>query len=115
MVDFVSADLSEDQLLPLAGNILPHLLAILGGGGSEHAHAFDTQTRAQAVSVFRQCLSTLYMVKETAPQAAQYASKQVLPQWIAAFKSILANTAQRDPQWRELPIYNEIYEVRRYL
>jgi hypothetical protein len=30
MTDFVSSDLSEDQLLPLANTILPQLLQVLG-------------------------------------------------------------------------------------
>lgn len=125
LTDFVSSDLSEDQLLPLANTILPQLLQVLGdeqvcftfcfAGASladiDLIKRHSAVTRAQAVSVFNQCLTTLYMVKESHPQAATYASTQVLPQWIQAFQHLLSVDPAATGRWDSLYVINEIFQV----
>jgi importin-9 len=86
--EFVKDDLTEDQILPVLRQLLPVLMTILGNPQQNSA-----ATRARAISVFRQCLSVLYMVKEQHPKAVKEAIDAVLPQWINAFKILL----DRDP------------------
>ncbi|KAF8522163.1 ARM repeat-containing protein [Hysterangium stoloniferum] len=82
--EFAKDDLTEDQILPVLRQLLPVLMNILGD--SQHHTAI---TRARAISVFRQCLSALYMVKDAHPQAVKEALDAVLPQWVEAFKALL--------------------------
>ncbi|GJJ12042.1 hypothetical protein Clacol_006283 [Clathrus columnatus] len=82
--EFAKDDLTEDQLLPVLQHLLPVLLNILG----DHQH-HSPITRARSVSVFRQCLQALYMVKEQHPQAIKDAIVGILPEWIEAFKVLL--------------------------
>lgn len=74
--------------------------------------AYSAVTRAQSIHVFRQCLSTLYMVKENHPQAAAYATQQVLPQWVEAFNQLLSASSLGDA-WGEMYIRNAIFQVSR--
>jgi hypothetical protein len=98
--EFAKDDLTEDQILPVLQQLLPVLMNILGDPQRHTA-----VTRARAISVFRQCLSALYMVKEEHPQAVKEAMYSVLPQWVEAFKVLLnqdlaaelANEANWDP------------------
>ena len=86
--EFVKDDLTEDQILPVLRQLLPVLMTVLG---SPQQHS--PLTRARAISVFRQCLSALYMVKEQHPKVIKEAVDAVLPHWIDAFKVLL----ERDP------------------
>ena len=106
MTDFVSEDLAEDQLLPLADTILPQLLQIVCS-----EHQYSVITRSQSVSIFRQCLSTLYMVNDMYPEASRYARDQVLPHWLDAFKLILGNEMLLEDRSSELHVRNEIFQV----
>jgi importin-9 len=82
--EFVKDDLTEDQMFPVLRELLPVLMTILG---SPQQHS--PLTRARAISVFRQCLSALYMVKEQHPKGVKEAIDAVLPQWIDAFIVLL--------------------------
>lgn len=122
--DFVSTDLSEDQLLPLSNVMLPQLLRILGDvrvsstiddalpkADTSGFVKYSAVTRAQSVSIFNQCISTLYMVQESHPQAAKYATQQVLPEWASAFEQILSSDPVSDGTWSSLHIRAEIFTV----
>ena len=106
MTDFVSTDLAEDQILSLANTILPRLLRILLS-----YHQYSAVTRAQCVTIFRQCLTTLYMVKEAHPAAALHAVNQVLPQWLEAFREILKGDPLAVGESAHLYIDSEIFQV----
>ncbi|KAF8963883.1 armadillo-type protein [Flammula alnicola] len=82
--EFIKSDLTEDQILPVLRELLPVLLQILG---SPQAHS--APTRARTVSVFRQCITALFMVKDQHPQAVKEAIASVLPVWLEAFKVLL--------------------------
>ncbi|KAG5644159.1 hypothetical protein DXG03_009054 [Asterophora parasitica] len=84
LTEFIKSDLTEDQILPVLRQLLPVLLAILGSTESHSA-----PTRARTVSVFRQCVNALFMVKGQHPQATKEAVASVLPVWLEAFKVLL--------------------------
>lgn len=83
--DFVSITLSEDQLLPVAQEMLPTLLAILGA-----PETYGPATRARVVLIFRQCVMTLFTVKDEHPAAVKAAIGQILPVWLDAFQQLLS-------------------------
>lgn len=73
-------------------------------------------TRARTVSVFRQCVTALFMVKDQYPQPVNEAVASVLPVWLEAFKVLLnidplqdvANTST----WDGLTVRIQIFKVR---
>jgi hypothetical protein len=71
-------------------------------------------TRARAVSVFRQCVSTLYMVKGQHPLAAKEATDSVLPVWLEAFKVLLSISVEQDVSgnnWDGIAVRIQIFKV----
>ncbi|TEB38615.1 ARM repeat-containing protein [Coprinellus micaceus] len=88
--EFIKSDLTEDQILPVLRQLLPVLLAILGS--NEHA----APTRARTISVFRQCVTALYMVKDQFPDAVNEATTSILPVWLEAFKTLLNIDPQQE-------------------
>ncbi|GAA6059323.1 hypothetical protein JCM10212_005903 [Sporobolomyces blumeae] len=82
--DFVSITLTEDQLLPIARDMLPTLLIILGS-----PQTYGPTTRARAILIFRQCVMTLFTVKDEHPEAVKAAIGEILPQWLDAFRQLL--------------------------
>ncbi|KAI0082121.1 ARM repeat-containing protein [Panus rudis PR-1116 ss-1] len=109
-VEFVRADLSEDQLLPVLRELLPVMLNILG------AHEKHSPlTRARTIAVFRQCVEALYMVKEQHPQAVKEATASVFPTWLDAFKVLLNLDPRQDVEnaqhWDGLVIRIEVYKT----
>ncbi|BGP14490.1 hypothetical protein JCM10213v2_002439 [Rhodosporidiobolus nylandii] len=82
--DFVSVSLTEDQLLPVARDMLPTLLSILGA-----PQTYGPSTRARAVLIFRQCVMTLFTVKDEHPEAVKAAVGEILPVWLDAFYQLL--------------------------
>ncbi|KAI5119706.1 hypothetical protein M0805_001421 [Coniferiporia weirii] len=107
--EFIKSDLTEDQILPVLRELLPVLLNILGS--TQHTPL----TRAKAVSVFRQCITTLYMVKEQHPHSVREATGSILPVWIEAFKTLLKASPENDVQnvqsWDSLAIRIEIFRA----
>jgi hypothetical protein len=109
LTEFIKSDLTEDQILPILHQLLPVLLAILN----------DTQqhsplTRSRSVSVFCQCVTTLYMVKEQHPQAVKGATENILPVWLETFKGILAhpiNDTLSQPTWDELAVRIQVFKA----
>ncbi|KAG5638025.1 hypothetical protein H0H81_002226 [Sphagnurus paluster] len=89
--EFIKDDLTEDQILPVLRQLLPVLLSILGSAESHSA-----PTRARTVSVFHQCVTALFMVKDQHPQATKEAVASVLPVWLEAFKVLLKVDPKQD-------------------
>ncbi|CAE6488834.1 unnamed protein product [Rhizoctonia solani] len=108
MAEFVRSDVTEDQILPILRQLLPVLMNILGDP-SKHA----ALTRARTISVFRQCVEALYMVKEQHPSAVAEATTTVLPTWLDAFQVLLAIDPQLDvsssDNWDGLAVRTEVY------
>ena len=72
-------------------------------------------TRSRTISVFRQCVEALYMVKDQHPQAAKEAAGNVLPAWLDAFRVLLDLDPERDvsgEDWDGLEIRIQIFKVR---
>ncbi|KAI5481652.1 Importin 9 [Pseudohyphozyma bogoriensis] len=89
--DFVGIDLTEDQLLPIAREMLPHLLAILG-----NPQVHSPSTRARAILIFKQCVMTLFTVKDEHPAAVKAAITEIMPQWLDAFRVLLEMDVAQD-------------------
>ncbi|KAH9962326.1 ARM repeat-containing protein [Russula compacta] len=107
--EFVRTDLTEDQLLPVMRELLPVLMSILSVN-EQHSPL----TRSRTISVFRQCVESLYMVKDQHPQAAKEAAGNVLPVWLDAFKVLLDLDPQQDisgEHWDGLEIRIQIFRT----
>jgi hypothetical protein len=76
---------------------------------------YSAPTRARTVSVFRQCITVLYMVKDQHPQASKEATSLVLPVWLDAFKVLLNLDLQREVQgsenWDGLSVRIQVFKV----
>ncbi|KAM0788544.1 hypothetical protein ACM66B_001672 [Microbotryomycetes sp. NB124-2] len=108
LLDFVGIDLTEDQLLPIAKDMLPQLLGILG---SPQTHS--PSTRARAVQIFKQCVMTLYTVKDEYPAAVKAAVQDILPQWLDAFKQLLELDVRAElasTSWEALSVRKAIFD-----
>lgn len=71
-------------------------------------------TRASTIAVYRQCLSTTYMLKDTLPTLANATVEDVLPPWLSAFQVLLAQPSQpldTAQGWESLKIHREIYKT----
>ncbi|KAG1747560.1 armadillo-type protein, partial [Suillus lakei] len=108
--EFIKSDLTEDQILPVLRQLLPVLLTILG---STEQHT--PLTRARTVSVFRQCVTALYMVKDQHPQAVKEAIATILPVWLEAFKVLLNLDPLKDvsnqDNWDGLAVRIQIFKT----
>ncbi|KZP10073.1 ARM repeat-containing protein, partial [Athelia psychrophila] len=110
LTEFIKSDLTEDQILPVLRDLLPVLLSILGATEQHTA-----LTRARTISVFRQCVAALFMVKDQHPQSVKEATASLLPVWLEAFKVLLNHDAQRDvannDNWDGLAIRIQIFKT----
>ncbi|KAH9923163.1 armadillo-type protein [Epithele typhae] len=107
--EFIKADLTEDQILPVLRQLLPVLLNILGAP-QQHSPL----TRARTLDVFRQCVEALYMVKNQYPDAVKEAVSSVLPVWLDAFRTLLNSDPRADventPNWDGLAIRIQVFK-----
>ncbi len=110
--EFVRVEMDEVQLIQVAKEILPALEQVLA---LEDAHS--AYVRARCVLVFRQCLTTLYMVKETFPDVVKQASSTILPRWLSIMHSMLSYDAAAQlgadlqQNWGTLAVRNEIFKT----
>ncbi|KAJ7150409.1 armadillo-type protein [Mycena filopes] len=108
--EFIKSDLTEDQILPVLRDLLPVLLSILGA-----TEVHGPLTRARTVSVFRQCVIALYMVKGQHPQAVKEAIATILPIWLEAFKVLLSTDPQADiaraQDWDALSVRIQVFKT----
>jgi hypothetical protein len=67
------------------------------------------------VSVFRQCVTALYMVKDQHPQAVKEATATILPVWLEAFKVLLNLNPLKDvsnqDNWDGLAVRIQVFRV----
>ncbi|KDR85511.1 hypothetical protein GALMADRAFT_52743 [Galerina marginata CBS 339.88] len=107
--EFIKSDLTEDQILPVLRELLPVLLRILG------SPEYSAPTRARTVSVFRQCVTALFMVKDQHPQAVKEAIASVLPVWLEAFKVLLnidpLQDVSNNSNWDGLTVRIQIFKT----
>ncbi|KAG6857312.1 hypothetical protein H0H87_006505 [Tephrocybe sp. NHM501043] len=108
--EFIKSDLTEDQILPVLRQLLPFLLSILGSNETHSA-----PTRARSVSVFRQCVTALFMVKDQYPQGTKEAVSTILPVWLEAFKVLLQIDPKLDvtntDNWDGLAVRIQIFKT----
>ncbi|CAG8582775.1 7850_t:CDS:2 [Rhizophagus irregularis] len=64
--------------------LLPELSRILQ---SEGIHSY--KTRGRAITIFKQCIEILVMLKEEHPEAIEPFLKPILPEWLQVFSNIL--------------------------
>ncbi|KDE03266.1 hypothetical protein MVLG_06259 [Microbotryum lychnidis-dioicae p1A1 Lamole] len=106
--DFVGIDMTEDQLLPIAREMLPRLLEIVG---TPQTHS--PSTRARAILIFRACVMTLFTVKEEHPVAVKAAVTDILPTWLSAFQHLLvtdvATELTSSPTWEALAVRTAVF------
>ncbi|KIY73361.1 ARM repeat-containing protein [Cylindrobasidium torrendii FP15055 ss-10] len=106
--EFIKADLSEDQIMPVLRDLLPVMHRILGESQQ------SPFTRARTISVFRQCTISLYTVKEQYSTAVKEASTVILPAWLEAFKVLLSedpNNGISPDNWDLLAIRVQIFKA----
>ncbi|KAF8435647.1 ARM repeat-containing protein [Boletus edulis BED1] len=109
LTEFIKSDLTEDQILPVLRQLLPVLLVILND-----AQQHSPLTRSRSVSVFCQCVTALYMVKEQHPQAVKEATENILPIWLATFKEILEHSINDIPNqstWDGLTVRVQVFKA----
>uniref|UniRef100_A0A0W0FXL4 Importin N-terminal domain-containing protein n=1 Tax=Moniliophthora roreri TaxID=221103 RepID=A0A0W0FXL4_MONRR len=107
--EFINNDLTEDQILPVLRDLLPVLLSILGSPETQ-----TPLTRSRTISVFRQCVISLFMVKEQHPQAVKEAIASVLPVWLEAFKVLLNMDPKQDisgTNWDGLAVRIQVFKA----
>lgn len=76
--------------------------------------AHSAATRASTIAVYRQCLSTTYMLKDTLPTLANATVEDVLPPWLSAFQVLLSQPSQPlniSSGWETLKIHKEIFKT----
>ena len=100
-------NLTEDQLLPICADLLPRLLDILGD-----ATRYSAVSRARTLSIFSQCVLTLFMVKDEYPTAVANATSDILPRWIEAINYILSASdvsqdLTSDSVWHNIAVRSE--------
>lgn len=126
--EFIKSDLTEDQILPVLRQLLPVLLEILGATQVSEPSVIPMRqleinpqthcplTRARTVSVFRQCVTALFMVKDQHPQAVKEAIGTVLPIWLEAFKVLLninpVSDVSNGKNWDGLAVRIQMFKVR---
>ncbi|KAJ3527044.1 hypothetical protein NM688_g8180 [Phlebia brevispora] len=107
--EFGGDEISEDHLLPIQKQLLPVLLGIVN---TPDRHS--PLTRARAISVFRQCMSSLYMVREVHKQPVKEVTAAVLPIWMDTFKALLGVDPLSDVKvqyWDGIALKREIIKT----
>ncbi|CDZ96419.1 Predicted importin 9 [Phaffia rhodozyma] len=96
------------RVLGVVNELSPVLLQVLGN------ETHSPSTRASTISVFRQCLFTIHMMKDQLPQESNELIGLVIPPWLEAFVVILGRDEQSLDSadgWEHLGIKKEIYKT----
>ena len=110
--EFVRVEMDEVQLMQVAKEILPALEQVL-----EQEDRHNAIIRARCVLVFRQCLTTLFMVKEAYPDVVKQASQTMLPRWLSMMQGLLARDAAQElgddleKGWPTLALRSEVFKT----
>lgn len=109
--EFVRQELAETEMIGMMREIGPLLLDILRSPLS------DAGSRVSAVGIFRNCVRTLYIIKDENPDAANNAVAMILPMWLDTLRS-LAQDALAKPDyltrgegWEAMGIAAEVFRV----
>jgi len=105
LTELVSNDITVEQFPQIAPVLCPQLLAIL----TDDTH-YSLRTRGRAVSIFRNCLEMVFMIKEEHAHAAEQFLTPIMPQWYEVFLAILKHQTQGDEE-RRLEEYGLKLEV----
>ncbi|WFC99914.1 hypothetical protein MYAM1_002660 [Malassezia yamatoensis] len=104
LADFVHAEMDENQLLEVAQQFLPLLLEVL----NDPSTAISCHTKARCVVVFRQCLISLYTVRDAYTEVVEQAVSHYLPPWLTAFQQLLGPEYLSDADWSHLSAWEQI-------
>ncbi|WFD31237.1 hypothetical protein MSPP1_002271 [Malassezia sp. CBS 17886] len=83
--DFVQVDLDENQLLVVAREVAPLLQGMLADDGG----TLSPHIKARCVLVFRQCLTSMYTVRDVHRDAVSEAVAHCLPSWLHTMDALL--------------------------
>lgn len=108
LADLVQVELDENQLLIVAREFIPLLQELLSGSFGHVA----PHVQARCVLVFRQCLTSLYMAKDTYPDTVQEAIARYLPPWLQAMQALLAPAPLASADWHDAVVW-EMLGLRR--
>lgn len=76
---------------------------------------YSPSTRARAIAIFKQCVMTLFTVKDEHPEAVKAAVSEILPQWLDAFRQLLQIDVVAElgeDSWEALAVRIAIFNVR---
>lgn len=113
--DFWTSEMDERQILGGAKDMLPLIEAVLA-----NADSYSPALRSRCVLIFRQLLSSLYMVKGTYPEASKQIADDVMPRWLEALQglvdldlasSLLSSTTSSDTKQGQLSLVNEAWRT----
>lgn len=106
--DFAQEDVDESQLLVIARDFVPLLQGVLGNS------AHSAHTHARCMLVFRQCLTSLYIVRDTYTSTVREALAVYLPPWLEAMDAMLAAPLPSDADaaaWETFGLRREIFRT----
>lgn len=108
LADFVQSELDENQLLVVSKEFIPLLQNIL----SDTSSAFSAHTKARCVLVFRQCLTSLYTVRDAYADMVKQAVDHYLPPWLEALQAMLDPAFYAQANWADAAAW-EVLGLRR--
>ncbi|BFZ58864.1 hypothetical protein PYCC9005_005930 [Savitreella phatthalungensis] len=88
MKDFVEDGMSEEQFVPIAQNLVHHLLLIARDERGQQ----PGEIRAQAVDIFMSCLDMLEMLTATRRDAIRTFVDRALPPWLETISTAISQT-----------------------
>ena len=106
--DFAQEDVDESQLLVIARDFVPLLQGVMGNS------AHSAHTHARCMLVFRQCLTSLYIVRDTYTSTVREALAVYLPPWLEAMDAMLAAPLPSDADaaaWETFGLRREIFRT----
>lgn len=109
--EFVRQELAETEMIGMMREIGPLLLDILRSPLS------DAGSRVSAVGIFRNCVRTLYIIKDENPDAANNAVAMILPTWLETLRELVrgeltqTEALARGQGWETMGIAAEVFRV----
>ena len=112
LTDLVHVELDENQLLMVAQELVPVLQDLLTGVGGR----ITPHTKARCINVFHQCLTSMYMAKDTYTEAVEKITAHYLPTWLQGMQELLeafiynpsAEAASERLMWEEVGLKHQI-------
>lgn len=95
LADLVQDDVDENQLMVVAEQFMPSLLAIVQSSRDDYTF----HIKARCFFVFRQCLTSMHMLEETNPDAVENALNRFLGPWLDAMQHVLAPRFYAEANW----------------